>query len=241
MTRGAVSADRSSTRAAITAAAAELLNEGGASAVTTRAVAERAGVQAPTIYRLFGDKDGLIAAVAEAVMAAYVSSKQTVTFEDRPPVEALRAAWQRHIDFGLANPELYGMLSAPGHHEFSPATVLGIDVLRRLVNAMATAGLLVVSERRAVEMIHAAGSGVVLALLSQPTDERDLQLSDTMFEAVLGAIRGTHRDETDTTHDALAATIRFGAVVDDLTALSRAERELLGEWVSRCITSMEAP
>ncbi|WP_338419811.1 TetR family transcriptional regulator [Streptomyces klenkii] len=33
--------------------------------MTTRAVAAAAGVQAPAIYRLFGDKDGLLEAVAE--------------------------------------------------------------------------------------------------------------------------------------------------------------------------------
>ena len=46
-----------------------------AAAVTTRAVADAAGVQAPTLYRLFGDKDGLMEAVAEHVMAAFVHAK----------------------------------------------------------------------------------------------------------------------------------------------------------------------
>ncbi|NED93539.1 helix-turn-helix transcriptional regulator, partial [Streptomyces sp. SID11233] len=44
-------------RERIVAAATELLEESGREAVTTRAVAARAGVQAPAIYRLFGDKD----------------------------------------------------------------------------------------------------------------------------------------------------------------------------------------
>ena len=43
--------------------------------MTTRGVAEAAGVQAPAIYRFFGDKDGLLEAVAEHVMATYVSAK----------------------------------------------------------------------------------------------------------------------------------------------------------------------
>ena len=54
--------------------AARLLREQGAAAVTTRAVAMAAGVQAPTIYRLFGDKDGLLDAVAEYVLAAQARS-----------------------------------------------------------------------------------------------------------------------------------------------------------------------
>ena len=55
-------------RLQIIEAAARLLREGGALAVTTRGVADAASVQPPTIYRLFGDKDGLLDAVAEHVM-----------------------------------------------------------------------------------------------------------------------------------------------------------------------------
>ncbi len=39
-------------------AAARLLAEGGREAVSTRAVSSAAGVQAPTIYRQFGDMQG---------------------------------------------------------------------------------------------------------------------------------------------------------------------------------------
>ena len=49
-------------------AAADLLQTGGIEAVSTRAVAAAAGVQPPTIYRQFGDKDGLLDAVAGFVL-----------------------------------------------------------------------------------------------------------------------------------------------------------------------------
>ena len=68
-------ADRRETRENLVQVAARLLREQGAAAVTTRAVALAAGVQAPTIYRLFGDKDGLLDAVAEHVLATYVAEK----------------------------------------------------------------------------------------------------------------------------------------------------------------------
>ncbi len=48
---------REQVRGRVVAAAARLLGEHGAAAVTTRAVAQAAGVQAPTIYRLFGDTE----------------------------------------------------------------------------------------------------------------------------------------------------------------------------------------
>jgi len=46
-------------RARIVRAATELLATGGRNAVTTRAVSAAAGVQAPTIYRHFGDMQSL--------------------------------------------------------------------------------------------------------------------------------------------------------------------------------------
>ena len=55
-----------------------LLAAGGRDAVSTRAVAAAAGTQAPTIYRLFGDKDGLLAAVVDFGWAAFLDRKRTV-------------------------------------------------------------------------------------------------------------------------------------------------------------------
>src|SRR3954466_8981225 len=107
-------ASRDDVRSSIVAAATQLLRAKGANAVTTRAVAQAAGVQAPVIYRLFGDKDGLVDAVAEHVMAQWVATKTAaVEHEDPDPLAALRAGWSTQIDFGLANPELYALLNAP--------------------------------------------------------------------------------------------------------------------------------
>ncbi len=86
---------RSDTRSKIVDVAARLLREQGPAAVTTRGVAEAAGVQAPMIYRLFGDKDGLLEAVAEHVMTTFVSAKaqivQAASAENVDPLEDLRA------------------------------------------------------------------------------------------------------------------------------------------------------
>src|SRR3954467_2649502 len=110
-------------RARVVDAAAQLLHRDGAQAVTTRAVAQAAGVQAPTIYRLFGDKDGLIDAVAEHVMATYVAAKAVSTADaDGDPVADLRSGWRAHVEFGLANPELYALLNPPARSQSSPAT-----------------------------------------------------------------------------------------------------------------------
>jgi AcrR family transcriptional regulator len=63
-------------RERIVAVAAEKLANGGREGRTTGAVATVAGVPRPTIYRLFGDKDGLLAAVAEHGFLTYLKQKR---------------------------------------------------------------------------------------------------------------------------------------------------------------------
>lgn len=217
----------------IIGAAARILAERGVAAVTTRAVAQAAGVQAPTIYRLFGDKDGLIDAVAEHVMATYVQAKAGDAGDD--PVAELRAGWMRHVEFGLANPGLYGLLTAPGRH--SPATAAGVEVLRARVRRLAAAGLLRVAEDRAVTMIHAAGTGLVLTLLDTPPDARDPGLAEAMFDALAAAILADVPAVAEAGVGAVAVT--FATAVAELPALTDAERALMGEWLGRAIAALQ--
>lgn len=225
---------RADTRSAIIAAAARLLADGGAQAVTTRAVAEAAGVPAPTIFRQFGDKAGLLDAVAERVMADYVADKALpAAREDGDPVADLRAAWDRHVDFGLTNPDLFALLCVPSRRPRSAAADLGVDVLTARVTRLATAGRLGVPVPRAVALIHAAGTGVVLALADSDPDQRDAELADAVFEAVLGAVlAATPAPAAD---DLTTLAVTFAAAVPDLPSLSGAEKELLSEWLGRVV------
>ena len=219
-------------RAAIVDAAAQLLREHGAPAVTTRRVAQAAGVQAPTIYRLFGDKDGLVDAVAERVMADHVAAK-AATEPLADPVEDLRAGWFAHVEFGLANPALHALLTAPGRTEASPATAAGVAMLRAKMHRIAAAGRLRVDEERAVAMVHAAGAGTVLALSDSAPEDRDPGLADAMFDAVAAAVLTDAPVTPDGGLRAVAVT--YAAVVPELPALSDAERTLMTEWVARAL------
>ena len=94
-------------------AAAELLATGGRNAVTTRAVSAAAGVQPPTIYRHFGDMQGLLDLVARETLAIHVGEQATRALTN-DPVEDLRRGWDLHIAFGLAHPDAFALLySAP--------------------------------------------------------------------------------------------------------------------------------
>ena len=224
---------RNETRTKLVEVAARLLRDQGPAAVTTRAVAQAGGVQAPTIYRLFGDKEGLLDAVAEHAFATYVTGK-VLAADDGDPVDDLRAGWDAHIGFGLANAGLFGLLTDPGRGRRSPATAAGIEVLRTRVRRVAAIGRLRVPERRALEMIHAAGTGAVLALLATPGPERDLGLADAMWDALAQAI--FTEVPALATGDAAAAAVTFRTVVPELPHLTDAERALLAEWLDRATT-----
>lgn len=231
---------RSDTRSKIVEVAARLLREHGPAAVTTRGVAEEAGVQAPAIYRLFGDKDGLLDAVAEHVMATYVFAKaaivQAASADNIDPLDDLRAGWQMQIEFGVTNPALFRLLSDPDRVVHSPAAQSGKRVLESRVHRVAASGQLRVSEERAVNVIQAAGIGVIQTLLSTPPEHRDAGLAESMYEAVLGQILTDAPEPPES--GPMAATVAFRAIAPQLEMLSAAEQRLLIEWLDRAVDVM---
>jgi AcrR family transcriptional regulator len=226
---------RDRTRAQLVEVAAELLATQGPDAVTTRSVALAAGVQAPTIYRLFGDKNGLLDAVVEHGFAAYLTRKPPVG-TDTDPIAGLRAGWELHVGFGLANPELFRlMLTSLRTPDGQAIAAAGAEILLARVHRVAEAGRLRVTERRAVDLIRAAGTGVVFTLIDQPEDERDEALADTAWESVCAAILTD--PGTAAVPGPAAAAVTLRAALPDLTALTAAERALLGDWLDRIAKS----
>lgn len=236
---------RDETRARILAAAAQLIEQGGRDAATTRAVAAAAGVQAPTIYRLFGDKRGLLDAVAMERLNAYIAGKSTRP-ADPDPVQDLRDGWDMHIAFGLANPGVFGILSSdPQPGPGSQAVAQGLSVLRERVRRIALAGRLRTSEERAVGLLRSAGTGTVLTLLGQPEGARDEGLSKAAREAVLAAIVQAPLPSTPNAQEApdapaagaahghAAAAALLRASLDQVAVLSAGERHLLTELLDR--------
>ncbi|XYH97883.1 TetR/AcrR family transcriptional regulator [Sorangium sp. So ce1128] len=226
-------------RERIVRAAADLLARGGREAVSTRAVSAAAGVQAPTIYRQFGDMRGLLDAVARETFAEYVRQKATRERAD-DPIEDLRRGWDLHVAFGLANPAVYALIySDPTSAANAPVVRDGEAILHGLVARAAEAGRLRVSVPHAARMIAAAGSGVTLSLIATPTEDRDPRLSGAMRDAVLAAITVAPTsdgvpDEAPGAGRVAARAVALRAVLAEAPdALSPAERHLLGEWLDR--------
>ncbi len=107
------------------------------------------------------------------------------------------------------------------------------------MHRVAEAGRLRVTERRAVDLIQAAGTGVVFTLIDQAEDERDDTLADTAWESVCAVILTDASTTASTGPAAAAVTLR--AVLPDLTALTAAERALLGDWLDRIAEPQRVP
>jgi len=227
------------TRERILAAALHLLNTRGRDALTTRAVAEAAGVQPPVIYRQFRDKEGMLNALAEHGFARYLTRKQHRRTQ-RDPVEALRRGWDEHVEFGLQHPMLYLLMYAELRDgDPSGAAALAFSMLRKTMALVAAAGRLKVAEEHAVSLYHAAAVGVVLLLLNSPEDARDLAVSRMMREASLAAIT-TSPDDRLRESPGLKAAVTLRAVLGRGELFSEAEWALLREWLSRII-EQESP
>lgn len=217
------------TREVIILAAIEILTHRSADALTTRAVASSAKVQLPTIYRLFGDKNGLLDAVAEYGFRRYLAEKERHSSSD-DPIEAYREGWDLHVDFGLANPAMYAiMFFGPGRT--STAAEMSYGLLRRHIKALATVGHLRMSEERASHLSHATATGIVMSLLRMPADKRDLELSAAAREAVIGAI--TEPVSPLKSDGLVASAVALRAALSNVAVLSGAEKQLLAEWLDR--------
>jgi hypothetical protein len=192
---------------------------------------------------------GLLHAVARDTLATYAREKGSRPLTN-DPVEDLRRAWDLHIAFSLAHPDVLALLySAPSYR---PVIREGVALLQGLVARVAEAGRLRVDVAHATNLIHAAGTGVTLTLAAAPPDERDPQLSETVREAILTAIIiPASTEDTKGEPDSAVATERIAVHAVALRALlpeapnvlSPAERQLLSDWLDRLATtrSPDAP
>ena len=221
------------TRRAVLDAAAELIAGGGTAALTTRAVAAKASIQPPTLYRIFGDKRGLLDAVAQDRLARFVAEKEA--HPPHPdPVEELRQGWSRYVAFGLENPDVFAIMNEIGSLlAQSPASLAGMAALRRRVSRIAQAGRLRVAEERAVALIHASAVGIVTTFLALPPEERDEQMLALARDAAIAAI--VAEAAAPQVSSPVPHAIALRAHLDDMAGLSTAEKSLLREWLERLV------
>ncbi|MEE6177219.1 TetR/AcrR family transcriptional regulator [Mycobacterium sp. 050134] len=201
--------------------------------ISTREVCEAVGVGSPVLYRLFGDKNGLLTAVINHAFERYLSEKRAEPPSD-DPVDDLYTAWDNHVAFAMENPTVYRLVYAPQLTEVPGAAKETRQLLYDRLIRCAEAGKLKTSPDEAAQAIMAACVGVALNVLSQPEIYSDPGLSARVRDAILREVtvpaepKSTHRGTRPAKPVALqlAALIRRGD-----TPLTTPETNLMLQWL----------
>jgi AcrR family transcriptional regulator len=136
------------TRAALIAAAAELLREGGAGAVSVRAVADRVGVSTRGVYSLFGSMEGLLYALGEHGFELLATMVDEVPVTADPIADLISVCLDGWRRWALGHPELYRLTfdrlvtGEPGARTVNAAGLTALSRLRSRVQRAVDAGLL---------------------------------------------------------------------------------------------------
>ena len=91
-------------------AAVKLLDEGGETAVTLRAVAPAVGVSHNAPYRHFADRAALLAGVAERDLRSFTDEFEVIGLSDQAPIDQVKAALAVFAGYGEAHPARYRLL-----------------------------------------------------------------------------------------------------------------------------------
>lgn len=94
---------------ALVAIALNLVTADGVDALTVSAVAQVAGVRAPSLYKHFADREALLMAVEIAVLHALEATLRMKT-QGSSPVQRLRSMAHVYRQFALEAPHRYGMI-----------------------------------------------------------------------------------------------------------------------------------
>lgn len=120
--------------------AGELLEEAGPTAVTMRAVGERAGVSAMAIYRHFPDRDSLLTAVVDRAFGDLGAEFARGASGASGAEAELMGMLEAFVDLALARPHLFAQMFTerrpgarvlPGAVEESPTLRLVVASLRK--------------------------------------------------------------------------------------------------------------
>jgi AcrR family transcriptional regulator len=220
------------TRRHILETAAGILEREGAQAVSTRSVAAAAGIRAASLYQLFGDMDGLLAALAIQAFDQYLAEKNTVA-PTAEPVDDMRRGWDMHVDFGLRHPAAYLLMfgtNRPGRRP--PAADQAHDLLLRFLHRVAAAGRLRVPPALAATLCQAAATGVTLSLIATPAADRDPEVSARMRETLVSSLITDPPPDPDPSLASRALALDAAlTAADEPIALRPTEAALLRDWL----------
>jgi AcrR family transcriptional regulator len=154
------------TREALLSAAEQLLVRGGLDAVSTRAVAEKAGTTTRAVYSLFGSKPELLRQLAARAFGLLADLVEPVPQTGDPGADLINVG-MTFRDWALAHPNLFRLVFALSDtglvtdSAVAPAGQAALGQLRKRVEQVHAAGLL--ADRRVGEVVvewHALCAGL---------------------------------------------------------------------------------
>ncbi|GAB3257415.1 TetR/AcrR family transcriptional regulator [Kineosporia babensis] len=215
-------------------AAERLLAESTDNDIATRAVCEAVGATQPRLYRLFGDKRGLLDAVADAGFERYARHKAQLE-QTADPVADLYVGWDDHMAFAMANPALYQLMFTPRPRSHSQARTRILELLGAALLRCSAVGALKVEVDQAAQLILSANVGVAFNRIAQPglfPESLSHQARDAVFGAVLtepatSVLEHPISDAARQLHSQLA--------LNGSGALESEETSLLVRWLERIV------
>jgi AcrR family transcriptional regulator len=173
--------------------AAALLRDEGAQALTTRRVCELAGITAPTLYHHFGDKPGLMRALAAHELQGFFAQKRSMRATSDPVADLMRG-WDDWIGFARAHPQLVAALRQGD---------AGTVALRQAAEAIVSQRLARVAEQQAIQVpldvaarALVAGANTVVQLMLDGVGRAELEPVNALLKrALLAALLGHRTSE----------------------------------------------
>lgn len=201
--------------------------------IATRAVCEAVGVTQPVLYRLFGDKRGLLDALADAGLQRYAARKAELEVSDDPSAD-LRRGWDDHLAFAREHAALYRLMFAPRPWASSSARDGVTALLERTLTRCAAAGVLRVDVGVAATMLLAANVGLALDRMDTQGRDGSDDVADALRNAVLDAVlvgssSGDQHDVDAASRRQLRARLEAGGS----NALLPEESALMRLWLDR--------
>lgn len=217
----------SDTRAKLLNAAADLIAADASGEFSLREVCDAVGVQMPALYHYFGSKQGLIDAAVERGFEMYLDIKSS-SEPSGDPIQDVRAGWDAHVAFGVANPGFYVLMYGKNRPGYVPsAHAKPTQLLGQLMAKAATEGRIDVPPEQAVDHVLTTNIAITLHHITRGEDP---ELSAVIREGVISAITGVRAgSDKDQSRASIRATVEFAAMHPE--KLGQPETTLLIKWL----------
>jgi AcrR family transcriptional regulator len=187
----------------------QLLEEGGADALTIRAVATSAGVTPPAVYLHFASKRELVHATCLRVWSSLFVELEAVSREIADPVTALYETCAAYIAFGLRHPFQYRLVM---DGEATEASRQNEDecfrYFRAKVAACSDAGVLVESTTETARLLCAGVHGAVCLLIHQECDAWPPDTARYVTRAASATVHGALLTASHASRPSMSAVMR---------------------------------